>query len=178
MPVLGFMEITGETQGKIEGSIDSSGDSSGDMPQGNIMIFGFDHIVEIPRSQNTGLPTGRRIHNDITIVKEVDKSTPRLYKALCEGENLTKIELSWNRPIKDLSEKEQYYLISLRNAIITRIQPVISQDFAYSIKDYKIMEKISFAYEKIIWTWKPDNIVHEDSWIEPNKIIVRKNSSS
>ncbi|QTA79706.1 Putative Type VI secretion system tube protein Hcp [Desulfonema limicola] len=168
MPVMGFMEITGETQGKIEGS--------GEMPRGNIKIFGFEHIVEIPRSQNTGLPTGPRIHNDIVIVKEVDKSTPRLYKALCEGEKLTRIELSWNRPLKDLSENENYYLISLRNAIITRIQPVISQE--YPIKDYKIMEKISFAYEKIIWTWKPDNIIHEDSWIEPNKIIVRKNSNS
>lgn len=169
MPVLGSMEIIGENQGEIKGS--------GHMPQGSIEIFGFDHIVEIPRSQNTGLPTGRRVHNDISIVKEVDKSTPRLYKALCEGENLTKIEISWNRPVKDQAEKEKYYLISLENAIITRIQPVVSQEHSYPGKNYKIVEKISFAYEKIRWTWKPDNIVHEDSWIEPNKIIVSKKSS-
>ncbi len=87
-----FMTIKGETQGPIDGSCDLK-----DL-EGTIEIYSFDHTVEVPRSRETGLPTGRRVHLDITVNKEVDKSTPKLYKALCDGEKLTEVVFSWYRP--------------------------------------------------------------------------------
>jgi len=159
VPMLGFIKIIGESQGAIEGSCD--------MPEGTIEVFAFVHKVKIPRSHDTGLPRGRRAHDDLTISKEVDKSTPKLYKALCEGERLTEVELSWYRPSGMSGNKEQYYIIRLENAIITGIEPCSPQRLDMSKEGYQLMEDVSFAYERIIWTWKPDGIEHEDSWIAP-----------
>lgn len=41
--------------------------------------------VKSPRDAASGLATGKRQHKPITIIKEIDKATPLLYKAVFEG---------------------------------------------------------------------------------------------
>ena len=161
MPMIGFMNLTGVNQGSIDGS--------SDLPEGTIEIYEFKHSVAIPRSGETGLPVGRRIHHDIKICKETDKSTPKLFKALCDGEKLTTVEFSWFRPDGTPGgEKEKYYTVQLENAIITRIKPYSPQRLDLTKEGFKFMEEVSFAYEKIIWIWEPDGIEHEDLWVAPD----------
>jgi type VI secretion system secreted protein Hcp len=154
-----FMTIIGQEQGPVTGSCELPG------LEGDIEVYAFSHEVEIPRSHETGLPTGRRVHHDVTVNKEIDKSTPKLYKALCDGEKLTEVSISWYW-FKGKS-LEKFYSVKLINAIISRIKPCSPhrRDMAHSVHTF--MEDVSFAYEKIIWTWELQNVIHEDSWISP-----------
>ncbi|OQY58665.1 MAG: hypothetical protein B6245_10625 [Desulfobacteraceae bacterium 4572_88] len=158
-----FMTLKGESQGTIDGSCDVK-----DLKD-TIEIFAFDHVVELPRSRDMGLPTGRRVHLDITVSKEIDKSTPKLYKALCDREKLTEVIFSWYRPDGETGGRDNYYTVRLEDAVITRISPCAPHRLDPSNVTQKFMENVSFAYEKIIWTYEPDGIEHEDMWVAPEE---------
>src|SRR5690606_37497336 len=82
MPMPCYLTLEGENQGKIEGSCEVSGH------QGKILIQAVEHIIELPKNPQSGLPSGKRQHLGITLTKEIDKSSPKLYQALCSGEQL------------------------------------------------------------------------------------------
>ncbi len=153
----GFMWITGKSQGPIEGSVDLKD------TKGSIELYSYDHKVAIPRSPDTGLYKGRRLHHEITVCKETDKSTPKLYQALCTGEVLTDVIMSWYR-FMDVKGPVKLYTVMIENSIITCIKPWIPNRMDPSYEGYYHMENVSFSYEKITWTWEPDGIKFIDSW--------------
>jgi len=154
------MSVTGKNQGKIEGSCDIQG------REGTIQVYAVDHTVEIPRDTHTGLPTGKRIHMPMCIEKEIDKSSPKLMQALASGEQLTEVVLDYYR-ISPKGTEEKYYTVKLQDAIIVSAESFFPETFIPANESYKHMEKISFTYGKIIWTWQPDGIEAEDSWKAP-----------
>ena len=66
MPMPAHLEVEGNTQGKIDGSCDMQG------RENTILVEGFDHEVYIPRDPQSGLPTGKRVHNAMKVVKTYD----------------------------------------------------------------------------------------------------------
>ena len=158
MPMPGNLTITGEVQGLIEGSCEL------EEREGTILVQAFDHVVEIP-TDDRGIASGRRAHRPMTITKEIDRSTPMLYQALCTGELLTDVKLDWYR-LDGSGEEELYYSIELENAMITRIHPWVPNVLDRSSEGLRHMEDVSIAYERIIWTWEPDGIEFEDQWGE------------
>jgi type VI secretion system secreted protein Hcp len=154
------LSLTGKNQGKIEGSCDLSG------REGTILVYALDHLIEIPRDTHTGLPTGKRIHMPMTVTKEVDKSSPKLYQALTSGEQLSEVVLDFYR-ISPQGNEEKYLTTKLENAIIVSMEAFFPETFIPANEPFKHMEKVSFTYEKIIWTWQPDGIEAEDSWKAP-----------
>lgn len=158
MPTPGSLTITGEDQGLIEGSCELDG------REGTILVQAFDHVVEIP-TDDRGVAAGRRSHRPMMITKEIDKSTPMLYQALCSGELLTEVTLDWYRH-DTLGEQELYFSIKLENAMVTRMHPWVPNVLDRSSEGLRHMEDVSIAYEKIIWTWEPDGIEFEDAWGE------------
>lgn len=158
MPTPGSLTITGEVQGLIEGSCEL------DEREGTILVQAFDHVVEIP-TDDRGIASGRRMHRPMMITKEIDKSTPMLYQALCTGELLTEVTLDWYR-LDGTGDEELYYSIELENAMITRIHPWVPNVLDRSSEGLRHMEDVSIAYERIIWTWEPDGIEYEDAWGE------------
>ncbi len=158
MPMPGNLILTGEEQGLIEGSCEL------EEREDTILVQAFDHVVEIP-TDSRGVATGRRVHRAMTLTKEIDKSTPMLYQALCTNELLTEAILNWYR-LDGTGEYELYYTIRLENAFITRIRPWVPNVLDRAYEGLKHMEDISMSYEKIIWTWEPDGIEYEDVWGE------------
>ncbi len=158
MAMPGNMIITGEEQGLIEGSCEL------EYREDTILVQAFDHVVEIP-TDSSGTATGRRVHRAMQITKEIDKSTPMLYQALCTNELLTEVILNWYR-LDGTGEYEQYFTITMNNAFITRIHPWVPNVLDRANDSMKHMEDVSIAYEKIIWTWEPDGIEYEDAWGE------------
>lgn len=156
MPIPGHLTITGEEQGAIEGSCEWEG------REDTILVQAFDHVVELP-TDDRGIASGRRVHRPIVITKEIDRSTPMLYQALCTGELLTDLELEWYR-IDGSGEEELYYTMSMFNGIITKIHPWVPNVLDQSNAHMKHMEDVHISYEKIIWTWEPDGIEFEDAW--------------
>ena len=158
MPMPGNLSITGEVQGEIEGSCELED------REGTILVQAFDHVVEIP-TDDRGVASGRRQHSPISITKEIDRSTPMLYQALCTGELLTTVVLDWYR-LDGSGEEELYFTIELENAMITRIHPWVPNVLDRRKESLRHMEDVSIAYESIIWTWEPDGIEYEDTWGE------------
>lgn len=162
MSMPSHLSLTGKNQGKIEGSCDIKG------REGTILVYALDHNIEIPRDTHSGLPTGKRIHLPMTVTKEVDKSSPKLYQALTSGEQLSDVLLDFYR-ISPTGTEEKYFTTKLQNAIIVAMSPYYPETFVSSNEPYKHMEKVSFTYEKVIWTWHPDGIEAEDSWKAPRE---------
>ncbi len=160
MAMPSYLQATGTTQGKIEGSCDVQGH------EGTIEVWAMEHPIEIPRDLHTGLPTGKRIHKPLVIVKHIDKSSPKLYQALTSGEQLSEVVLDYWR-INPQGNEEKYYTIKLETAIVVSLETYYPETFLEENENYKHMEKVAFTYEKIIWTWQPDGIEAEDSWKAP-----------
>ena len=162
MPTPMFLTVTGNTQGAIDGSCDIRGHEN------TMLVQSVDHIIEIPKSPQTGLPTGKRIHGSLTLCKELDKASPKLFQALTSGEQLSSVKLSYYR-ISPAGKEELYYTTELKNAIITEIKTWVPNCLDPNNKTMGHMEYVSFTYETIIDTWTPDGIEAEDSWSSPKQ---------
>lgn len=160
MPMTAHMDVTGKNQGKMDGSCDMEG------RENTILVYAMDHDVHIPRDPQSGLPSGKRIHGPLEIVKEFDKSSPKLYQALCSGEQLSDVTIKWYR-IDPTGTEEHYFTHTLEDAIVVEIKPYMPVAFLSENEPYRHMEKISFTYTKIKWTWEVDGIEAEDSWKVP-----------
>lgn len=148
-----FLSLTGETQGDIEGSLVTVGH------EGQIEVLATTHSVISPRDAASGLPTGKRQHKPITITKPIDKSTPLLYNVLVNNENIVSWKLDFYAPSKT-GKEVNFYTVELVNAAIAGItQQTTANGMA--------TERVSFAYQKIIWTWNEGGITAEDDWETP-----------
>ena len=161
MPMPAHMELEGKNQGKIEGSCEMQG------REGTILIYAMKHHIHIPRDTHSGLPTGKRVHNPLAVVKEYDKASPKLYQALCTGEQFSNVTIKWYR-IDPTGKEEHYFTTKLEDAIIVDIKPYMPETFLAQNEPYKHMEEVSFTYSKIIWTWEPDGIEAQDEWAVPS----------
>jgi type VI secretion system secreted protein Hcp len=154
--------LEGEKQGKIEGSCDQRG------REGAILVQSLEHDISIPHDIQTGLAKGLRVHGKLTIRKEFDKSSPKLYQALCKGEHLRSVKLLFSRIAKTGTE-EHYYTIKLEDAIVAGIKSHFPDQQDKQNGTFGHMEDVSFTYRRIIWTWEPDGIESDDDWKEPGR---------
>jgi len=162
MPMPGYLSVNGKTQGNIEGSCNIK------QHEGKILVQGVDHTIEIPKSIQTGLPTGKRIHGPLRITKEIDKSSPKLFQALTSGERITDAKLEYYRISAD-GKEELYYTVEIKNAIVTSMHKYVPCCLVPENKTMGHMEDISFTYETIIETFTPDGIEAQDSWTDPKQ---------
>lgn len=160
MPMNAHMEVTGKNQGKIDGSCDMEG------RENTILVYAMDHDVHIPRDPQSGLPSGKRIHGPLTVTKEFDKASPKLYQALCSGEQMSEVVIKWYR-IDPNGMEEHYFTHTLEDAIIVEVKPYMPVAFLTENEPYRHMESVSFTYAKIRWTWEVDGIEAEDEWKAP-----------
>jgi type VI secretion system secreted protein Hcp len=160
MPLPAHLTLTGEKQNQIDGSCDMKGREK------TILVYAMDHDIHIPRHPQSGVVSGKRIHGQFTILKEYDKSSPKLYQALCTGEHLSNVTVKWYR-INKQGQEEHYFTHTLTDAIIVEIRPSMSVAFLPENEPFRHMEDISFTYKQIKWTWEPDGIEAEDSWAVP-----------
>ncbi|WP_299009863.1 type VI secretion system tube protein TssD [uncultured Shewanella sp.] len=157
MALTSYVKVTGATQGEIKGGSTQSGDKAD-----AILCYAYEHNIEIPKDTHTGLPTGQRIHHPYTIEKAIDVASPKLFKAVCSGEQLT-VQHDFYRISSDGTE-ELYYSIKLEEAIIVDMQHFTPETFLTESKPYTDMEKVSLTYSKMTQTYSDGNIEATDSW--------------
>ncbi len=160
MPMPCHMTLSGEKQGKIDGSCEMQG------RENTILVYQLDHDIHIPRDVYSGLASGKRVHGPLTITKMYDKSSPKLYQALCTGEHMKDVTLKFYR-INKQGVEEHYFTTSLEDAIVVEVKPYMPITFAADSEPYGHMEQVGFTYKKIKWTWEPNGIEAEDSWAVP-----------
>jgi len=97
-----FMSITG-AQGPIQGEAKS--------PHGAewIPILEINETVAASRDAASGQATGKRQHEPIRIVKEVDVASPKLQNAAARGEHLKEVVFQFYRDVQ--GKQELYHTI-------------------------------------------------------------------
>ena len=160
MAMPAHLTLTGEKQGKIDGSCELQG------RENTIQIYEMKHDIHMPRSPHDGLPTGKRVHGPLSVVKMFDKSSPKLYQALCTGEHMKDVTIKWYR-INKQGMEEHYFTTKLEDAIVVDMKPYMPITVLAENEPYGHMEEVAFTYKKIKWTWEPNGIEAEDSWSVP-----------
>ena len=102
-------------------------------------------------------------HNLFT--KEIDSSSPYLYKAVTTGQTLKSAEFKWYR-INDAGQEVEYFNTKLENVKLVKVNPKMHDIKDPAFEKHNHLEQVELRYEKITWTYKDGNIIHSDSWNE------------
>lgn len=126
-----------------------------------IEVLFAEHEVISPRDAATGQATGKRQHHAFVVTKAIDQATPALYSALTKNQVLndwlleaTSVELTGVEKVT--------YRVKLVNAFVAEI--VFQGPGQTDLDRGKLVESVSFVYEKIEWTWVPTNATASDQW--------------
>jgi len=118
---------------------------------GSIELNSVMHNITIPVDPHTGRLTATRIHAPISVQKEFDRTTPLLFRALCQA-----------RTLKSATIKMYRINIQLDNVKISSISPALLPNGQTSTH----LENIELRYETITWKYVDGNIVFKDGWNE------------
>ena len=82
--------------------------------EGSIELRGLQHNLSLPTDSATGKVTGTRQHSPFQFTKELDSSSPYLFKAAATGQTLKTAEFRFYH-INYSGQEEEYYRITLEN---------------------------------------------------------------
>lgn len=162
MALNAFLTITGQKQGPIEGSVTQKG------RENSILVHGFEVQITSPRDAASGLASGKRQHQPIRIVKEIDKASPRLWQAMVTNENLTSCVVKFFASVGSaeigIAGEVQHYTVTLTNANIVSMRDVLNENEIPANANLPLMEELLLTYQKIQWTWNDGGITATDDW--------------
>jgi type VI secretion system secreted protein Hcp len=131
--------------------------------EGSIEVVSLYHDVSIPTDDNTGKLTGSRVHAPFGFTKEIDVSSPYLYKAVTTGQNLKEAVFSFYRT--DVAGQEfEYFATKLENVKVVKVAPITHDIKDPTKKKYNHLEQVELRYEKITWIYKDGHHSVDDSW--------------
>jgi type VI secretion system secreted protein Hcp len=166
MALNAYLKLKGAKQGDIKGSVAQKG------REGKIMVIAVNHEIISPIDVVSGLSTGRRQHKPIVITKELDKSTPLLFSALIDTENMVEWELQFFAAKKTSAAgagvETNNYTVKLINAKIVDIKSIMLNNKDAVLTKFAPYEEVAFTYQKIEWIWTDANITAMDDWETQN----------
>jgi type VI secretion system secreted protein Hcp len=160
-----FLTLKGQKQGDIHGGVTQKG------REGSILVHSFSNEILSSRDPTSGLLTGKRQHLPVVILKEIDKSSPLLWSALVNNENLVTWELKFWAPAlaggAGAGVEKQIYTINLTNASIASIREYMLDNDDPALARFPLLEEVTFTYQKIQWAWTDGGITAQDDWESP-----------
>lgn len=138
---------------KDDGGADIKGSVDVQDREGSIEVVAQEHNLYIPTDNNTGKLTGTRIHTPFLFTKEIDSSSPYLYKAVTTGQTLKSAEFKWYR-INDAGQEVEYFNTKLENVKVVKVNPLMHDIKNPAYEKHNHLEQIELRYEKITWTYK------------------------
>lgn len=109
---------------KDDGGADIKGSVDVKDREGSIEVVAQEHNLYIPTDNNTGKLTGTRIHTPFLFTKEIDASSPYLYKAVTTGQTLKSAEFRWYK-INDAGQEVEYFNTKLENVKVVKVNPLM-----------------------------------------------------
>ncbi|HQI00643.1 MAG TPA: type VI secretion system tube protein Hcp [Deltaproteobacteria bacterium] len=132
---------------KIEGI---PGESTDDKHKDWIEILSFSHGLSQAASgsrSSGGSATAERCnHSDFSIVKTLDKASPKLALFCCNGSHINSVTIELCRAGGD---KQKYMEYKLSDVIVSSVRPGGSASGGETLP----LEEVSFNYGKIEWTY-------------------------
>jgi len=145
-----------DEQGKLlKGGVEVNG------RQGSIDIMGMQHAITLPTNNMNGAITGAHQHEAYTFEKEIDSSSPLLYRALTTGRTLAKAIFRYYR-ISHNGIEEEYFRVVLDNVKVCHIVPIMFDTKDRDFESYGHIEHVGLRYKKIYWNYLDGNIQHVD----------------
>ena len=126
------------------------GESTDDKYKDHIEILSYSHALSQPSSGSVSTAGGRTAercdHGDFSIVKALDKASPKLALACCKGETIKEATLFICRAGGD---QRKYMEYKMSDVIVSSVRPGGSSKGGETLP----LEEVSFAYGKIEWTY-------------------------
>jgi type VI secretion system secreted protein Hcp len=126
------------------------GESTDDKHKDWIEVLSYNHGLSQPSSATAssagGGTTERVNHQDLVVVKHLDKASPKLYELCCTGKHISKVSLELCRAGGD---KVKYMEVVMEQVIISSVAPGGSSGSGDALPT----EQVSFNYGKIKWTY-------------------------
>lgn len=150
---------------KDDGGADIKGSVDVQSREGSIELLAYEHGLGSPTDKHTGKLIGTRLHMPVCFTKEIDSSSPYLYKAVSTGQTLESAEFKWYR-VNDAGQEVEYFNTKLDLVKVVKVAPLTHDIKDPSKANHGHLEVVELRYEKITWTYKDGNIIHSDSWNE------------
>ncbi len=129
---------------------DIPGESTDDKHGGWIEVLSYSHGLAQPTSGSSSSGGGRSAercdHQDFSIVKTLDKASPKLALYCCNGAHIPKITVELCRASGD---KQKYMQYVLSESIVSSVRPGGSSQGGEELP----LEEVSFNYGKIEWVY-------------------------
>jgi type VI secretion system secreted protein Hcp len=126
------------------------GESTDDKHKDWIEVLSFNHGVSQPSTgsrSSGGAASGERAnHQDFSVIKTLDKASPKLMLACCNGEHIGEVVLELCRATGD---KQKYMEYKLTDVIVSSVRPKGESKAPENLP----LEEVTFNYGKIEWTY-------------------------
>jgi len=126
------------------------GESTDDKHKDWIEVLSYSHGISQPsggsRSTGGAATSGRADHQDFSIVKVLDKASPKLDLSCCNGKHIKTVTLELCRATED---KQKYMEYKISDVIVSSVRPGGSAQGGETLP----LEEVSFNYGKIEWTY-------------------------
>jgi len=126
------------------------GESTDDAHQHWIDVLSYSHGVSRPSggslSSGASRSTERSEHEDFTITKALDKSSPKLALYCCDGSHIAEVTLEVCR---SSGEKQEFMVYTMTDVIVS----AVSVSGSVESGNARPVEEVSFNYGKIEWTY-------------------------
>lgn len=153
-----FCTVVGAKQGTFQG------DRTAGKAASQIPVLSLTQEITRPFDAATGLGTGMRSHKPLTIVKELDASSPQFFVAAVTNETLRSVTCTFYRAFRGgTGETRAYFRIVLTNAAVVDYKDAGDGINGSATGDER--ERISLTYQRIELTDLDSNTTAEDNWL-------------
>ncbi|NLH16015.1 MAG: type VI secretion system tube protein Hcp [Phycisphaerae bacterium] len=142
-------EILARARGRAYLRIDSIlGESKDEAHEKWIDIFGIGYQEKMTIDYSGGGGVGKVSFSDISIVKEVDISSPKLALACAKGTHIKQVVIDC---MTNTEKAQRYFVLTLNDVIIAGVAPKM----VYRGNGFVFMEEVSLNFARIQWEYYP-----------------------
>lgn len=127
----------------------------GDGAGGTIEAFGSDQSLSVPLLDGPSIPgrPGKPQFSPLTIIKAVDRATPKLFVASASGTRIPTVQIDWVRKCSRNGGDEVFFTVVLQDVLITLVRSGLPNQNDPKAEPLGSVEQIGFSFGKIQWTF-------------------------
>ncbi len=124
------------------------GESQDSKHKNEIQAISYESQVKNPSSVGTGGGggTGRSVHDDFVITKNVDKASPKLFETCATGKPVGTVKFTGRKAGGD---QQEFLIVTMSDVLISSVRPSLM-----GRGEHLPQEQVSFNYSKIEWEYK------------------------